>query len=237
MVANGSRGALRGGQRPHFLSVETHDTFQVDRIGGLVPQTWRLSRCDQYDLEQRDLDDVDVVYVPGSHDQLFFKSIEARLVKYLATGGHFLINGHIFLSWLPYLRPFKAVPPRPFSNWRIRPADPGEYFGRMDFETFHLWDGVLGQYARGYSDPPPDAQWLCLIGADAEAGPVDWVWRMPGGGKILMHNGDNLAMFCSDPRVQPNLLWDVLHALVFSDEPRAHQPGPATATSFAQTSG
>jgi hypothetical protein len=120
---------------------------------------------------------------------------------------------------LACLSPFKAVPPRPFRNWAIRPATPGEYFGRMDFETFRLWEGVLGQYARGYSDPPPGAQWLCLIGAIGELGPVDWVWKSPSGGKVLMHNGDDLSMFCSDPRYQPNLLWDILNALVFSDEP------------------
>jgi hypothetical protein len=107
-----------------------------------VPQIWRLSHCDQYDREWRVRDDVDVVYIPGTHDQLFFKSIEARLVQYR---------------------------------------------------------------------------------------------QMPGGGKVLMHNGDNLAMFCSDPRVQPNLYWDVLHALVYSDEPRPHHPLAAAAA--AQTPG
>jgi hypothetical protein len=29
-----------------------------------------------------------------------------------------------------------------------------------------------------------------------------------------MHNGDNLMMFCSDLRRQPNLFWDILHALI-----------------------
>ena len=97
------------------------------------------------------LDDVDVLLVPDSHDQLFMKSMEPRLHAYLASGGHFFINGHLVLPWLPCLSPFKAVKPKPFSNWMIRPANPGRYFGRMDFENFHRWEGILGQYARGYS--------------------------------------------------------------------------------------
>ena len=123
------------------------------------------------------------------------------------------------MPWLPCLSRFTAVPSRPVSNWHIRPGRPGAYFSQVDFDTFHLWEGVVGQYARGYSAAPPGAQWLCLIGNEDDEGPVDWVWRAPGGGKVLMHNGDNLTMFCSDPRVKPNLFWDILNALVFSDEP------------------
>ena len=219
-MADGAK-ALRGGDRPHLVYAICHGSWTPDRMGGLVPQSWRLSVIELYELEHFALDDVDVVLIPDSHDQLFLKSIEPRLAAYLAAGGNFLINGHLTLPWLPCLSPYKAVNPKPFTNWMIRPADPGRYFGRMDFENFHRWEGILGQYARGYSDPPAGAQPLCLIGGPNGEGPVDWVWQMPRGGNVFMHNGDNIEMFCSDPRHQPNLFQDILHALVFSDEPSA----------------
>ena len=100
---------FRGGDRPHFVELVTHDTWPPDRMGGLVPQSWRFSRCPQYDLEQRPLDDVNVLFVPGTHDQIFLKSMERQLVAYLESGGHFVINGHIFLPWLPCLSRFTAV--------------------------------------------------------------------------------------------------------------------------------
>lgn len=212
---------LRGGPTPHLVYASGYGDYKPDRIGGLVPQSWRYSVVDLYELEHLALEDVDVILVPGNHDQLFLKSIEPRMAGYLASGGHFFINGHITLPWLPCLKPFRAVIPKPFTNWMIRPADPGAYFGRMDFETFHLWKGVLGQYARGYTDPPEGAQWLCLIGGPDNEGPVDWVWQMPGGGRIFMHNGDNIEAFCSDPRHQPNLFQDILHALVLGESPVA----------------
>ncbi len=216
----------RGGDRPHLLYLVCHGTYKPDRVGGLVPQNWRFSTRDIYDLEAVALDDVDVLLVPDTHDQLFMRSIEPRLHAYLASGGHFFINGHLVLPWLPCLSPFRAVKPKPFSNWMIRPANPGRYFGGMEFENFHRWEGVLGQYARGYSPAPPGAQQLCLIGGVDDEGPVDWVWRMPAGGKVFMHNGDNIEMFCSDPRRKPNLFQDILNALVFSDEPAAEAPLP-----------
>lgn len=219
------RTSFRGGSRPHLLYCRSTRSYNQDRMGGLVPQDWRYTATDNYALETRDLSDIDVLFVSGMHDQIFMKSIEPKLVDYLASGGSFLINGHIVVPWLPCLSPFKAVNPRPFTNWMIRPAQPGAYYGRMDFENFHRHEGILGQYGRGYSDAPEGAQRLCMIGRatedGSEEGPVDWVWRMPGGGKVFMHNGDHIEQFCSDPRYQPNLLHDILNALVFSDEPAA----------------
>lgn len=215
---------LRGGARPHLLYVRSTRSYNKDRIGGLVPQDWRYTAADLYELEERRLEGIDVLFLSGMHDQIFLKSIEPKLVAYLTSGGHLLVNGHIVLPWLPWLSPFKAVSPKPFTNWMIRPAEPGAYFGRMDFETFHRHEGILGQYARGYSDPPDGAQLLCKIGGPTpdgtiDEGPVDWVWRSPGGGKLFLHNGDHIEQFCSDPRFQPNLLHDILNALVFSAEP------------------
>src|SRR5262245_38480546 len=129
---------FRGGARPHLVFALCYGTWKPDRMGGLVPQSWRFSPVDLYRLEHLGLDDVDVIMIPGNHDQLFLKSIEPRLVAYLAAGGHFLINGHLTLPWLPWLpclSPYQPVNPRPFTNWMIRPAEPGAYFGRMDFET------------------------------------------------------------------------------------------------------
>jgi hypothetical protein len=218
------RMALRGGRRPHLVYVKSYRAYNVDRMGGLVPQDWRYSALDIYDLAGAYLDDVDVLVISDMHDQLFMKTMRPRMVAYLAAGGHLVVNGHITHPWLPWLSPFKAVSPKPFTNWMIRPKHPGVYFGRMDFENFHRHEGVLGQYARGYSNPPDGAQWLCMIGGPTsdgtiDEGPVDWVWRMPGGGKLFVHNGDNIQHFCSDPRHRPNLFHDILNGLVFSDEP------------------
>jgi len=214
----------RGGRRPHLAFARSTREFNGDRMGGLVPQDWRFTPFDLHTLVDLPLDDIDVLYLTAMHDQIFLKSIEPRLIGYLRAGGHFLINGHILLPWLPWLSRFQAVSPRPYTNWMVRPAQPGGYFGRMDFSRFHLHEGILGQYARGFSIPPEGAQPLCLIGGPTPdgtvlEGPVDWVWRMPGGGKIFMHNGDHIEQFCSDPRLSPNLLHDILRVLVESDEP------------------
>ena len=115
---------------------------------------WTVEGMQPYDLEDRHLAAADVIYFCFMSDQIYLATIQDRLMAFLQRGGHFVINDHVVIQWLPFLNRFQTVPPRPFTNWMIRPHEPGAYFGRMDFSTFHVHDGVLGQYSRGYSEPP-----------------------------------------------------------------------------------
>jgi hypothetical protein len=175
---------------------------------------WSAEALEPYDLEDRHLAEADVVYFCGGSDQIYLASIRDRLMGFLARGGHLVINDHVAIPWLPFLNRFQAVPPRPYTNWMIRPHQPGAYFGRMDFSTFHVHKGVLGQYSRGYSEPPPGAQLLCMIGAEDDPKPVNWVWRYPGGGRVFFHAGDDIHQFCSRPGREPNLTHDILTAII-----------------------
>lgn len=171
---------------------------------------WTMEALEPYDMDDGHLVMADVLYVCGGSDQIYLRSIQDRLMAYLARGGHFVINDHVAIPWLPFLNRFQPVPPRPFTNWTIRPHEPGGYFGRMDFDTFHLHEGILGQYSRGYSEPPAGAQRLCMIGPPDDLKPVDWVWQHPSGGRVFLHAGDNIHWFCSDPEDEPNLIHDIL---------------------------
>ena len=125
---------------------------------------WQVTVLPEAELPSAGLAPFDAVYVTTTHDQILMQRQTPKLLDYLAGGGNFFINGHIARPWLPFLSRFQAVPPRPFTNLMIRPHMPGPYFGRMDFETFHRHEGILGQYARGWSEPPEGAQFLAMIG-------------------------------------------------------------------------
>lgn len=174
---------------------------------------WQVTLVPEAEIPNVDLTPFRVVYVPTPHDQILMQRHTQQFLDYLAGGGNLLINGHIVRPWLPFLNRFQAVPPRPFTNLMIRPHTPGPYLGRMDFETFHRHGGILGHYARGWSDPPDGAQLLAMIGPPDDLKPVDWVWRFPGGGKVFMHNGDGIHWFQSQSRDEPNLTREVLDAL------------------------
>ncbi|WP_244436139.1 hypothetical protein [Sinorhizobium fredii] len=71
------------------------------------------------------------------------------------------------------MAPFRAVPPRPFTNIKVRVRDDRlQIFSDLG-DGFDGWRGVFGQYARGWSDPPPGAIWLTDVGPEAETGRLD----------------------------------------------------------------
>ena len=66
-------------------------------------------------------------------------------------------------------------------------------------QSFDGWQGIFGQYARGWTDPPHGAIWLTDIGSQDDPKPADWIWQYPTvtgrGGYVFMHNGDNMTRY------------------------------------------
>jgi hypothetical protein len=207
-----------------LLYLRTWDEWRLDNIAKALPSYWQTTFQVMHGMNEVELADYDVLYFPSAHDQLFMLTQTERVLAYLAAGGNLIINGTFARPWLPFLKPFQAVPPRPYTNLMIRPHTPGKYFGRMDYETYHRHDGILGQYARGWSDAPEGAQLLSMIGAEDDLHPVDWVWRYPGGGNVFVHNGDCIHWFKSAPSDKPNLMLDILEAIIEKDGATAPQP-------------
>ena len=120
-------------------------------------------------------------------------------MDYLEKGGQIILNSTIAIPWLPFLSRFKAVPPTPYTNLKVRiRQDLYGFFNNMD-EEFNSWEGVYGQYSRGWSEMPPNAIWLTDIGSPDDPKPCDWLWQyltdLGNGGKIFVHNGDNIFSF------------------------------------------
>ncbi|WP_455273621.1 hypothetical protein [Rhizobium herbae] len=152
-----------------------------------------------YELGPELLDATDTLYIPSSHDEFFLKRQAGDLLAFLERGGNLIICAEPCQPWLPFMAPFHAVSPRPFSNIQVRVRD--DRFGIFaDLgEGFDGWQGIFGQYARGWSDPPPGAIWLTDIGPAGDPKPADWIWQYPTvtgrGGYVFMHNGDNMTRY------------------------------------------
>jgi hypothetical protein len=121
------------------------------------------------------------------------------LLDFLKRGGHLVINSEPAISWLPFLTAFTAVPGRPFTNLHVRVKnDPLGFFKDMP-EDFDAWEGVVGQYARGWTEIPQGGVWFTDAGSAEDPKPADWLWRYPTddgkGGYVFMHNGDNMIRY------------------------------------------
>jgi hypothetical protein len=159
----------------------------------------RLALRPLYQLGAEDLANTDILYLPHIHDQFYLRRMQALLLDYLARGGHMILCSEPAIPWLPFLGSFQAVPPRPFTNIKVRVRDdPLGFFRNMDAD-FDGWCGIFGQYARGWSRMPEGAVWLTDIGSNDDPKPADWLWQYPTdtgkGGLVFMHNGDNMVRY------------------------------------------
>lgn len=182
-------------------------------------------------LSGKALAGTDILYVPNNSDQFFLRRSQQTFLDFLARGGHLIICSEPALAWLPFLKPFHAVPPRPFTNLKVRVRnDPFGFFRNMDGD-FDAWSGVVGQYARGWSEMPEGGVWLTDVGPQDCPRPADWLWQFPTddgkGGFVVMHNGDNLIRYPDHGPHKSGLVRDICLGLM--RQRRYHLCQPATA--------
>lgn len=178
----------------------------------------RLLLCPQYQLSEEHLAATDILYIPHIHDQFHLRKLQPLLLGFLARGGHLVICSEPAIQWLPFLAAFQAVPPRPFTNIKVRVRnDPFGFFRNMD-PDFDGWQGIFGQYARGWSNMPDGALWLTDVGSQEDPKPADWLWQYPTdtgkGGLVFMHNGDNMVRYPDHGPAKYRLVRDICAGLM-----------------------
>jgi hypothetical protein len=171
-----------------------------------------------YQLDASVLAETDVLYLPHIHDQVFLRTQQGLLLAHLERGGHLVLCAEPAVPFLPFLGSFQAVPPRPFSNLKVRlRSDPLGCFRNMDV-GFDGWQGIFGQYARGWSRIPPGAVWLTEVGPAEDPKPADWLWQYPTdhgrGGLVFMHNGDNMVRYPDHGPHRQGLVRDICQGLM-----------------------
>lgn len=168
----------------------------------------RVDAVDQYRLRDTAIGDYAALLVSMHLDQRHFAGLAPLLAAYLGEGGTVVFNGHLAYPWLPALRPFVPVVQDGLDALRVHRLADHPVLDGVAEDDLTFRQGVAGFYGRGHNPPPPGA--LPLTGVGRERVPVDWEWRPPGGGRILMHAGSDLWMYDDDPttaaRITPQLI-------------------------------
>lgn len=146
--------------------------------------------------------------IPAHADQRYLMQQQASLQTFLQGAGTIVINGHIAYPFLPWLSAFVPSADRGLDGLRVHRAAPHPVFEGVDPGHLTFRRGVAGFYARGGNPPPSGARVLNTLGPSAQA--IDWELRLPQGGRILMHSGNDLWMYAgsadSTGRLLPQLL-------------------------------
>ena len=107
-----------------------------------------------------------------------------------------MINGHIAHPFLEGLRRFVPLDRPTVADYKVVEVTPHPIFAGIDRHDLSFRRGVAGFYGRGHNPPPPGA--VMLNGLGRGLAPVDWLWQRPGGGRILMHGGNNIWMYLGE---------------------------------------
>jgi len=174
-----------------FLYLE-NTPFDPPKFLADLPE-YRFDIAQQYALGRADLFDYDAVILTMHADQRHLVEKGERLGAYLDGGGAIIFNGHVARPFLPELRPYVPVEQRGLESLRVHRMADHPLFDEVTGDHLSFQRGVAGFYSRGSNPPPPDA--LVLNGVGPDRAPADWLLERPGGGKLLVHAGNDLFVF------------------------------------------
>lgn len=156
-------------------------------------QGFELDIVQQYESEQLDWRQYQIVMVSMLADQIHLSEISDKISNYLDGGGTLIINGHIAHPFLPELTRYEPMQKRGLNELKIHKEVQHPLFDGVGTQRLTSRKGVSGFYGRGTNPPPKGAQIIHSVGPDHVA--VDWLYERPNGGRIFMHSGVELWMF------------------------------------------
>jgi hypothetical protein len=146
-----------------------------------------------YDLEHCDLEKFHSILMPSHVDQRYLMTQQTRLEAFVEAGGTLVLNGHVAYPFLKWLNVFEPVIARGLESLRIYPHTPHPIWEGVVCDEMMFRRGVAGFYARGSHPVPVGGVVINTMGPDRQ--PIDWTLTVPGGGRLLMHSGNDLWMF------------------------------------------
>lgn len=123
-------------------------------------------------------------------DQVFLERHSSWFERFLDGGGRLVFCGHVERPSIHGLAPFVPLVRPRLVDLVVNRLAPHAVFDRWRGEALTFRKGVAGFFGRGHNPPPPGAR--VINGLGAPLAPVDWEWQRPGGGRLLVHGGNDL---------------------------------------------
>lgn len=164
----------------------------------------RLRVVPQHAMDEFDLARVPGLFVGMHADQVHLERRRAALEAVLDGGGAVVWSGHVAREAVGGLARFVPLPAPRLADLRVRPLVPHPVFRGFDPEELTFRRGVAGFYGRGHNPMPEGA--VAINGLGPAGAPVDWEWRRPGGGRMLMHAGNDLWSLFDEAELNARML-------------------------------
>lgn len=141
-------------------------------------------------------------------DQIGFQGLSTATEALLARGGRWFFNGHLMRPLISGLSTYVPIMRAKRTDLVLERLAPHPLFEGIAMRDLEENKGVAGFYGRGYNPLPPGAS--AVTGLGPALLPVDWEWRLPGGGRMFSHAGNDLgangAVNPAQARLAPRIL-------------------------------
>ena len=162
----------------------------------LAPPDAPLQAVHEADLTAQPPESIAALLVPMHIDQRRFAAAGSWIAAFLAAGGTLVFNGLLAYPYHDMLRPFEPLAEPGLAGLHVSVDPSHPVWHGVDAQDLTFRCGVAGFYGRGCNPPPDGARVINTIGHGRC--PVDWEWHVPGGGRMLMHAGNDLWMYARD---------------------------------------
>lgn len=151
-----------------------------------------------YELEHTDLHAFSCLVISNSADQRYLQRCRPQLQRYLSHGGRIAFSGHVAYPFLDELSPYQPTPERGLPGLQVHNLGTHPIWAGICDADLTYRKGVAGFYGRGYNPPPPGAVVTTTLGTQQQL-PLDWILRLPAGGELLVHAGNDFLSFGNAP--------------------------------------
>jgi hypothetical protein len=171
-------------------------------LAGAVRALW------QYDLAGDILAGAAALLIPHHADQRHLAHRRGLLDGFLAAGGALVVCGQPAYPFLAGLATFEPLATMTRATLTVAIVAPHPVLDGVAADDLTYRRGVAGFWGRGQVPPPAGARVLTTL--DSGRVPLDWELAVPGGGRLLVHPGNDLWGYAAEPttaaRLVPNLL-------------------------------
>lgn len=174
---------------PKVLELNAGDHFDAERN---VYTSEYITRIDQYDFENENLDKYDVLLLTDFGDQEYLYENKDKIEKFLNDKKIVIFCGTIFRRILPGQTFFMPKKIKGHKDYMVKSTPNNPIFEGVIAEEMVYKKGVAGFFARGYYYPPKNAEVL-LEFLDGKA--VTYIDRESSKGTILVHSGASLFQY------------------------------------------
>lgn len=158
--------------------------------GPVIAEAGRLALIEEDDLVASDPARWAGLIISMHADQVFLARHGDWFETVLDHGGRLVLCGHVERPFVRGLMPFVPLARPRVRDLAVSRLAPHPVFDRWPGDALTFRKGVAGFFGRGHNPPPPGAK--AINGLGPALVPVDWEWDRPGGGRLLVHGGNDL---------------------------------------------